>query len=61
MQDALISYQKKLGFKLEWVDIEGEEDLEVRFGENVPVLMEADQFICHHSLDEEALQRHFSS
>ena len=60
MKAALIPFQEELGFLLQWEDIEGNAALEESFGEDVPVLMEGDQWICHHRLDEEALNQHFT-
>jgi thioredoxin reductase (NADPH) len=58
---ALRPFQQALGFELAWVDIEGQEPLEERFGELVPVLMEGDERICHYHLDEAALQQRFNT
>ncbi len=43
-------------FSLTLVDIDAQADLKARFNEWVPVLMHADQEICHHFLDLKALQ-----
>jgi len=61
MLEALLPYQKSLGFDISWVDIEGDAALEQRFGELVPVLMAGETKICHYHLDELALQQHFNS
>lgn len=55
MQIALESLAQPLGFTLELVDIEGNEELEARFGELVPVVFCAGQEVCHYFLDESKL------
>lgn len=43
-------------FELEWIDIEDIDDLEMRYGELVPVLTdEKGAEICHYHLDQQAL------
>jgi len=61
MLAALAPFQQELGFSVEWVDIHGQEDLEQRFGEWVPVLMMGGDRICHYHLDEQALRQRFNS
>lgn len=51
MLAALRALQPELGFRLEWVDIEGREDLEARYGEMVPVLVAEGAELCHYRLD----------
>lgn len=60
MLQQLAPLQKELGFSLSWVDIEGDQVLEQRFGEFVPVLMKGDEPVCQYHLDEAALQQHFN-
>ncbi len=60
MLEALSPLQKELGFVVQWVDIEGDQALETRFGERVPVLMKGEDEVCHYRLDETALREHFN-
>ncbi|WP_028453768.1 glutaredoxin family protein [Chitinilyticum aquatile] len=47
--------------QVEWVDIEGHNDLESRFGELVPVLCGEDGVtICHYHLDSLALDAYLA-
>ncbi|WP_028455691.1 glutaredoxin family protein [Chitinilyticum litopenaei] len=47
--------------ELRWIDIEGNEPLEARFGELVPVLCGADgREICHYHLDSAALDAYLA-
>ncbi len=55
MRRALAAWQERYGFELEFVDIEGDPELEGRFGERIPVLMLDGQEVCHYFLDENAL------
>lgn len=57
MRSALEPWRERLGFTLEVVDIEGNAELEARFGERVPVLLHGQREICHYFLDEAALAR----
>ncbi|OGT20226.1 MAG: hypothetical protein A2V90_03615 [Gammaproteobacteria bacterium RBG_16_57_12] len=61
MREALLAYQDRLGFDLEWVDIHDNREWEDRFGEQVPVLMAGEHAICHHRLDPQALLSHFGA
>lgn len=61
MQAALRACQSRYGFNLEWIDITQDSALEDRFGEDVPVLMEGDDKICQHFLDEQALAWRFEA
>lgn len=55
MRQALVPWQRRYGFELAFVDIEGDDGLERRFGELIPVLMLEGREICHYFLDEAAL------
>jgi thioredoxin reductase (NADPH) len=44
-------------FEIEIVDIDQHPGLEAKWGDKVPVLLIAEQEICHYFLDEAALQR----
>jgi thioredoxin reductase (NADPH) len=46
-----------LAFEVEVIDIDQHPALERRWGDKVPVLLDAEQEICHYFLDEAALQR----
>jgi len=55
---ALRARQDALGFQFEVLDVDAEPALEARFGERVPVLVDAQgEEICHYWLDEDALRR----
>ena len=60
MKNALQQLQQELGYVWEWVDIEGDETLEERFGELVPVLMMGEERLCHYHLDEPLLRERFN-
>lgn len=58
MVAALRRMQSELDFKLEVFDVDTHPDLERRFGELVPVLVDPqDEEICHYWLDEDAVRR----
>ncbi|MBM5575506.1 MULTISPECIES: glutaredoxin family protein [Deefgea] len=43
-------------FELEWIDIDDIDELEAKYGEWVPVLLDSDGVeICHYHLDQQAL------
>jgi len=55
---ALRALQTELQFQFEVVDVDSDAALEERYGEHVPVLIDAhDQEICHYRLDENALRK----
>jgi len=60
MLSGLQSLRLELGFSLQWIDIEGDDALEQRFGELVPVLMMGDEKLCHYHLDEPLLRERFN-
>ncbi|MEW5756948.1 MAG: glutaredoxin family protein [Pseudomonadota bacterium] len=60
MLEALAPMQRRYRFEVKWIDIEGCEELEARFGERVPVLMAGDEEICHHVLDPAAVLQRFN-
>ena len=58
MVAELRALQDALGFEFEVLDVDAEPTLEARFGERVPVLVDAqDEEICHYWLDADALRR----
>ena len=55
---ALRALQHELRFQFEVVDVDSHVALEERYGERVPVLIDAqDEEICHYWLDESALRK----
>ena len=57
MVAALRALQGPLAFRLELLDVDSDPDLEARFGERVPVLVDSQGTeICHYRLDEGALR-----
>ena len=57
MAHALERLQPELGFRFEVHDVDAEAALERRYGERVPVLVDAQgREICHYFLDESALR-----
>lgn len=60
MVAALEALRPAHGFRLEVVDVDGDEALEARYGERVPVLAgEGGKEICHYRLDPAALDAYF--
>jgi len=58
MVAALRALQGQLAFRLELLDVDADPELEARFGERVPVLVDSrGAEICHYRLDEGALRR----
>jgi len=55
---ALRALRAELTFEIEIVDVDSDAVLEARYGELVPVLVDAhDEEICHYWLDEGALRK----
>ena len=52
---GLQALQSEFAFEIAVVDVDGEEGLEARFGEWVPVLMHGDRELCHYHLDRAAV------
>ena len=46
-----------LAFYIEVIDIDRQPALEAKWGDKVPVLLDANREICHYYLDEAALRR----
>jgi len=58
MAQALGPLAVELGFTVVPIDVDSDPALESRYGEKVPVLVDADgEEICHFFLDHEALKR----
>ncbi len=60
---ALDTFRRKSGHSFEFtvVDIDRHADLEARYGDKVPVLLDGDREICHYFFDENALMAHLQS
>jgi len=58
MLAELQPWQARYGFALDIVDVDADPELEARFNELVPVLMDGEQEICHWHLDIPALAAH---
>lgn len=58
MLAELQPWQASHGFDLQVVDVDADPELEARFNELVPVLMEGEQEICRWHLDIPALAAH---
>jgi len=58
MLAALRGLQAQLAFGFDLFDVDADPALEARFGERVPVLVDASgEEICHYWLDEDALRK----
>jgi len=58
MITALRALQAPLAFEIELFDVDGDQALEARFGERVPVLVDArGEEICNYRLDADALRK----
>jgi Glutaredoxin-like domain (DUF836) len=58
MVAALHRLQTQLAFRFDLLDVDADPALEARFGERVPVLVDAaGEEICHYWLDEGALRK----
>ena len=56
MHRELLALAGPLAFSVESVDIDGDADLESRYGHKVPVLVGGGEEICHYFLDETQLE-----
>ena len=59
MLNDLEPLKDELGFELLYVDIDQDKQLVERYGRVVPVLVAAEQEICHYFLDKQALIEYF--
>ena len=58
---GLRALQPQLAFQLDVLDVDLDPTLAARYGERVPVLVDAsDAEICHYWLDENALRKHLA-
>lgn len=60
MARDLAAIQARLAFRVASVEIDGDPDLEARYGHKVPVLVGGDEEICHYFLDEPQLEEYLS-
>lgn len=56
MRAALAPYQAQYGFTLEIIDVDDHPELEEKYNELVPVLLDGGTEICHWFLDEAKLK-----
>ena len=52
---ALKQYQGRYSFDIEVVDVDSNPQLEERWGDKVPVLLDGDREVCHYYLDHDAV------
>ena len=57
---ALQVLQTRLSFRLEVMDVDSDDELRLRYGERVPVLLAGGEEICHYHLDRVALDAYFA-
>jgi glutaredoxin len=55
MRDALAPWQARYGFTLDIIDVDADPELEARYNELVPVLLDEGGEICHWHLNEAVL------
>ena len=53
---AVEPWSKRLGFRLVVCKIEGNSELEARYGQRIPVLADGDEEICHFFFNEASLR-----
>jgi len=56
MVAALEHFRGRYDFRVEVVDVDRHPDLEARWGDKVPVLLDGEREICHYHLDLAALE-----
>lgn len=52
---GLRQFQGRYDFAIEVIDVDSRPELEERWGELVPVVLDGDREICHHFLDVDAV------
>jgi hypothetical protein len=52
---ALQQYQGRYSFDIEIIDVDSRPDLEERWGDKVPVLLDGERELCHYYLDHDAV------
>lgn len=61
MQKEILDYQSRFHFELSIIDIDDFPDLEEKYNEKVPVLLnEQGQEICHWHLNHQAFKKQFT-
>ena len=53
--ESLRQFQGRFDFEIEVIDVDSDPALEERWGELVPVLLDGHLEVCHHFLDNEAV------
>jgi thioredoxin reductase (NADPH) len=61
MRDAVAALAARFGWKLDEIDIDGDEALEKRWSDSVPVLLAGDRELCHYRIDEVAVTAFLSA
>ncbi|HFC8501245.1 TPA: glutaredoxin family protein [Neisseria oralis] len=61
MKAELLPYKEAFGFELEVLDVDDHPDLEEKYNELVPVLLDGDEEICHWFLDTDKLRAHLQN
>ena len=61
MIGALRKLQGPFQFDIEVVDVDGDPELERRYGEKVPVLMHRERELCHYRLEPAAVTAYLSN
>jgi hypothetical protein len=61
MRAALETFRGSDAFDLDIIELDSHRELEGRFGEFVPVLLDGDTEICHYFLDREKLAAHLAA
>lgn len=57
---ALRQFQGRYDFAIEVVDVDRHPELEARWGDKVPVLLDGQRELCHYFLDAEAVDARLS-
>ena len=57
---ALQAMQAQLSFELEIVDVDSDDELAIRYGERVPVLVAEGRELCHYHLDSSVLSAYLA-
>ena len=52
---ALQQLQGRFSFEIEVIDVDSHPELEEKWGDKVPVLLDGDRELCHYHLDVEAV------
>jgi len=60
MVAALRQLQGRYPFDIDVVDVDRHPELEEKWGDKVPVLLDGERELCHYALDFDALERRLS-